>query len=74
MTPHRPEPGIATRIERQVAVCDNVIDRLAALDDHTMRALIADVRRLRASLQAQLKSLNGHRGGHGNGSGPPPSR
>lgn len=48
-----------TKVAQQIAVCDEVLERLAQVDDRTLGDLIADVKVLRASLRQQLASLDG---------------
>jgi hypothetical protein len=43
-----------TKVAQQIAVCDEVLERLAQVDDRTLGDLIADVKVLRASLLASL--------------------
>lgn len=59
MRANNPPEDFATRIAQQIAVCDGVLARLAALDDRNVESLMEDVRRLRASLQTKLASMDG---------------
>ena len=47
------------RVEQQIAICDDVLERLKELDDNALADLIADVRMLRVSLLHSLAGTDG---------------